>query len=233
MKDLLEKIDLNKVIKYTIFLFLTLMAQNMVLKLANEHFDSLSREELKENMVALKKGSDELKDKLYTILHWIYGELGKEANPPALFNLLQTVEEGVKPHAEELKAKDLVVIYDIAPNLQCYDKVNVFNIVFQNLLTNASKFSKEGGEITVRAVEEDKQVWVEVVDCGVGISQQRMQELMHETVKPTKGTYGERGTGIGLFVSRQLMVKNGGQLLIDSVEGEGTTIRFNIKKPKQ
>ena len=70
----------------------SVLAQNMVLKLANEHFDSLSREELKENMVALKKGSDELKDKLYTILHWIYGELGKEANPPAMFNLLQTVE---------------------------------------------------------------------------------------------------------------------------------------------
>lgn len=211
----------------------SVLAQNMVLKLANEHFDSLSREELKENMIALKKGSDELKDKLYTILHWIYGELGKEANPPALFNLLQTVEEGVQPHAEELRAKNLVVVNDIAPNLQCYDKVNVFNIVFQNLLTNAIKFSKEGGEITVKAVEEDKQVWVEVIDCGVGISQQRMQELMHETVKPTKGTYGERGTGIGLFVSRQLMVKNGGQLLIESVEGEGTTIRFNIKKPKQ
>ena len=211
----------------------SVLAQNMVLKLANEHFDSLSREELKENMIALKKGSDELKDKLYTILHWIYGELGKEANPPALFNLLQTVEEGVQQHVEELRAKNLVVVNDIAPNLQCYDKVNVFNIVFQNLLTNAIKFSKEGGEITVKAVEEDKQVWVEVIDCGVGISQQRMQELMHETVKPTKGTYGERGTGIGLFVSRQLMVKNGGQLLIESVEGEGTTIRFNIKKPKQ
>lgn len=210
----------------------SVLAQNMVLKLANEHFDSLSREELKENMVALKKGSDELKDKLYTILHWIYGELGKEANPPAMFNLLQLVEEGVRPHNEELKVKDLEVIKDIAPNLQCYDKVNVFNIVFQNLLTNAIKFSKEGGEITVRAVEEDKQVWVEVIDRGVGISQQRMQELMHETVKPTEGTYGERGTGIGLFVSRQLMVKNGGQLLIESVEGQGTTIKFNVKKAR-
>lgn len=210
----------------------SVLAQNMVLKLANEHFDSLSREELKENMAALKKGSDELKDKLYTILHWIYGELGKEANPPAMFNLLQTVEEGVRPHNEELKVKDLVVINDIAPGLQCYDKVNVFNIVFQNLLTNAIKFSKEGGEITVRAVEEDKQVWVEVIDRGVGISQQRLQELMHETVKPTEGTYGERGTGIGLFVSRQLMVKNGGQLLIDSVEGQGTTIKFNMKKAR-
>ena len=208
----------------------SVLAQNMVLKLANEHFDSLNRDELKEKMEALKRGSDELKDKLYTILHWIYGELGKEANPSAVFNLLQTVEEGVKPHDEELKAKDLVVINDIVPTLQCFDKVNVFNIVFQNLLTNAIKFSKEGGEIEVRAVEEGRQVWVEVTDHGVGISPQRMQELMHDTVIPAKGTYGERGTGIGLFVSRQLMVKNGGQLLIESVEGQGTTIKFNMKK---
>ena len=84
----------------------------------------------------------------------------------------------------------------------------------------------------MRAVEEDKQVWVEVIDHGVGISQQRLQELMRETVKPTAGTYGERGTGIGLFVSRQLMVKNGGQLLIESEEGQGTTIKFNVKKAR-
>lgn len=208
----------------------SVIAQNMVLKLANEHFDHMDRDELKEKLVALKTGSDELKDKLYTILHWIYGELGKEATPPVTFNLLQTVEEGVRPHAEELKTKDLVVINDIAPNLQCFDQINVFNIVFQNLLTNAIKFSKEGGEITVKAVEDGRQVWVEVVDHGVGISKERMQELMHDTVKPTSGTYGERGTGIGLFVSRQLMVKNGGQLLIDSVEGQGTTIKFNVKR---
>ena len=210
----------------------SVIAQNMVLKLANEHFDHMDRDELKEKMAALKTGSDELKDKLYTILHWIYGELGKETTPPAAFNLLQAVEEGVKPHAEELQAKDLVVVNDIAPNLQCFDQINVFNIVFQNLLTNAIKFSKEGGEIEVKAVEEGHQVWLEVTDHGVGISPQRMQELMHDTVKPTEGTYGERGTGIGLFVSRQMMVRNGGQLLIESVEGQGTTIKFNMKKSK-
>ena len=210
----------------------SVIAQNMVLKLANEHFDHMDRDEMKEKLAALKTGSDELKDKLYTILHWIYGELGKEVTPPVAFNLLQTVEEGVKPHAEELQAKDLVVVNDIAPSLQCFDQINVFNIVFQNLLTNAIKFSKEGGEIEVKAVEEERQVWVEVTDHGVGINPQRLQELMHDTVKPTEGTYGERGTGIGLFVSRQMMVRNGGQLLIESVEGQGTTIKFNMKKTK-
>ena len=85
----------------------------------------------------------------------------------------------------------------------------------------------------MRTVDDRDQVWVEVADHGVGISEDRLQGLMHDKVMPSEGTQGERGTGIGLFVSRQLMVKNGGKLLIDSVEGEGTTIRFNLKKPKQ
>ena len=208
----------------------SVLAQNMVLKLVNEHFDNMEREELKENLAMLKTGSDELKDKLYNILHWIYGELGKEANPPEVFNLSQLVDAGVRPHAEELKQKKLSVLNIVPSTLQCYDKVNVFNIVFQNLISNAIKFSKEGGTVVVNATENGDDVWVEVSDNGVGISSDRLHELMHETVKPASGTHGERGTGIGLFVSRQLMVKNGGQLLIDSKEGQGTSIRFNVKK---
>lgn len=211
----------------------SVLAQNMVLKLVNEHYDNMDRDELKDKLAMLKTGSDDLKDKLYNILHWIYGELGKEVNPPENFNLLSLVEAGLRPHAEELKAKELTVIKDIAPNLTCFDQVNVFNIVFQNLISNAIKFSRQGGEIEVRTVDDGDQVWVEVADHGVGISEDRLHELMHDKVMPSEGTQGERGTGIGLFVSRQLMVKNGGKLLIDSVEGEGTTIRFNLKRAKQ
>ncbi len=209
------------------------LAQNMVLKLVNEHIDNMNRDELKEKLAMLKTSSDDLKDKLYNILHWIYGELGKEPNPPETFNLLQLVELGLRSHVEELKVKDLIVVKNITPDLTCFDQVNVFNIVFQNLISNAIKFSQQGGEIEVNAIEEGDQVWLSVVDHGVGIKKERLQELMHDKVLPTKGTQGESGTGIGLFVSRQLMVKNGGKLYIDSVEGEGTTIRFNIKKLKQ
>ena len=211
----------------------SVLAQNMVLKLVNEHFDNMERDELKEKLVMLKTGSDELKDKLYNILHWIYGELGKEANPPESFNLLQQVEAGLRPHSEEMKVKDLFVVNDIQPGLTCFDQVNVFNIVFQNLISNAIKFSLQGGEIEVKAIEDGDQVWVEVADHGVGISEERLQELLHDKVVPSKGTLGESGSGIGLFVSRQLMVKNGGKLLIESKEGEGTRIRFNLKKQKQ
>ena len=211
----------------------SVLAQNMVLKLVNEHFDNMERDELKEKLVILITGSDELKDKLYNILHWIFGELGKEANPPESFNLLQQVEAGLRPHSEELKAKDLFVVNDIQPGLMCFDQVNVFNIVFQNLISNAIKFSLQGGEIEVKAIEDGDQVWVEVADHGVGISEERLQELLHDKVVPSKGTLGESGSGIGLFVSRQLMVKNGGKLLIESKEGEGTRIRFNLKKQKQ
>lgn len=82
------------------------------------------------------------------------------------------------------------------------------------------------------SIDDGDKVWVEVADTGIGISQERLQQLTHNTVTPSQGTQGETGSGIGLFVSRQLMVKNGGQLIIESTEGHGTTIRFNVKKAK-
>ncbi|MBQ8958390.1 MAG: tetratricopeptide repeat protein [Bacteroidales bacterium] len=211
----------------------SVLAQNMVLKMVNEHFDNMERDELKEKLALVKTGSDELKDKLYNILHWIYGELGKEPIPPESFKPLSVIEEGLALHAEELKTKRIKLVKDIPAQLTCYDNVNVVSIVFQNLISNAIKFTPQEGEIRIRTIDEDKQVWLEVADNGIGISPERLQQLMHDTVQPNQGTMGEKGSGIGLFVSRQLMVKNGGLLVVESVEGQGTTIRFNVKKPKQ
>lgn len=210
----------------------SVLAQNMVLKMVNEHYENLDHEELKENLLMLKKGSDELKDKLYNILHWISGEMGKDAVPSEEFNLSDFIDKGIILHSEELKYKKLCVENVIPKSCMCFDKKNVVDIVFQNLFSNAIKFTPQGGNIKVRSIDDGDQVWVEVVDTGMGISQERMQQLTHDTVTPSQGTQGERGSGIGLFVSRQLMVKNGGQLIIESTEGQGTTIRFNVRKAK-
>ena len=208
----------------------SVLAQNMVLKMVNEHYENLDHEELKENLLLLKKGSDELKDKLYNILHWISGEMGKEAVPSEEFNLSDFIEKGIVLHSEELKYKKLDIENDIPGSCQCFDKKNVIDIVFQNLISNAIKFTPQGGAIKVSSIDDGDQVWVEVADTGIGISQERLQQLTHDTVKPSQGTQGELGSGIGLFVCRQLMVKNGGQLIIKGEEGQGTTIRFNVKK---
>ena len=210
----------------------SVLAQNMVLKMVNEHYESLGHEELKENLLMLKKGSDELKDKLYNILHWISGEMGKEAVPSEEFNLSDFIDKGIALHSEELKYKKLNVENDIPKSCVCFGKKSVIDIVFQNLFSNAIKFTPQGGNIKVRSIDDGDQLWVEVADTGIGISQERLQRLTHDTVTPSQGTQGEHGSGIGLFVCRQLMVKNGGQLIIESAEGQGTAIRFNVKKAK-
>jgi signal transduction histidine kinase len=204
----------------------------MVLKMVNEHYESLDHDELKDNLLMLKKGSDELKDKLYNILHWISGEMGKDAVPSEEFNLSDFIDKGIALHSEELKYKKLNVENDIPKSCVCFGKKSVIDIVFQNLFSNAIKFTPQGGNIKVRSIDDGDQLWVEVADTGIGISQERLQQLTHNTVTPSQGTQGETGSGIGLFVSRQLMVKNGGQLIIESTEGHGTTIRFNVKKAK-
>lgn len=211
----------------------SVLAQNMVLKMVNEHYENLDHEELKGNLAMLKKSSDELKDKLYNILHWISGEMGKEAVPSEEFTLSDFIDKGISLHAEELKYKKLNVENDIPKSCECFDKKNVVDIVFQNLFSNAIKFTPQGGTIKVSSIDDGDKVWAEVADTGIGISQERLQQLTHDTVTPSQGTQGELGSGIGLFVCRQLMVKNGGQLIIESVEGQGTSIRFNINKAKK
>ena len=101
--------------------------------------------------------------------------------------------------------------------------------VLRNLVSNALKFTPPGGTMTLaaRAVSgEDGAPLIElrIVDNGVGIDPQRLQQLFRIDVRSTSpGTQGEKGTGLGLALAKELTEFQGGTLLIDSAPGRGTT----------
>lgn len=119
---------------------------------------------------------------------------------------------------------------DIAPELVVHSDPSVVSLVLQNLLSNAVKFSYPHGEIHVGMEEEADQLWLLVKDNGKGITEQKLEQIFRFVTNSTSGTGGETGTGIGLFVSKQLLEKTGGVIRVESVLGEGTTVRFSIKK---
>ena len=67
-------------------------------------------------------------------------------------------------------------------------------------------------------------------DNGKGIPEQKLEKIFKFVSSSSSGTGGETGTGIGLFVSKQLLDKTGGAIRVESVLGEGTTVRFSLKK---
>jgi signal transduction histidine kinase len=101
--------------------------------------------------------------------------------------------------------------------------------IIRNLLSNAIKFSQRNSEIMVRAFEKDGNVRVEVMDKGIGLSEARIKKLMEMNAGITRrGTEKEKGTGLGLLISKEFIEKNGGQLDIESEPGKGAVFSFSL-----
>jgi signal transduction histidine kinase len=98
-------------------------------------------------------------------------------------------------------------------------------------LSNAIKFTPDGGSINVSAVDAAGTVKILVRDSGVGIPQYGLDKLfsIDEPFK-TSGTSGEKGTGIGLLLCKEYLEKNHGTIAVESTEGQGTT--FTVAIPR-
>ena len=124
----------------------------------------------------------------------------------------------------------MTVVNTIPAEWACLDDDNIVRMVMQNLLSNAVKFSWPNGEIKISANEASGSYWVAVSDKGMGIPKDKLQRLFNDVVTNSDGTIGEMGTGIGLFVTKQLMERHGGKVKLESEEGRGTTVSFTVKK---
>ena len=164
------------------------------------------------------------------IIQWIVSELGTKESHPVLFKLDSLVRSCVAIHEAELNSKQLFMDIDIPADLECYDDATVVSFVMQNLLSNAIKFSGPQGKIHIGCQEEQEKVWVSLTDHGMGIPADKLKMLTKDLVSPSVGTAGEKGTGLGLLVCQRLLERNGAEIQVESVEGEGTTVRFTINK---
>jgi signal transduction histidine kinase len=104
--------------------------------------------------------------------------------------------------------------------------------VIRNLVSNALKFTGTGGVVEISARQDDGQyVEVAVADTGIGISKEGIAKLFRiDDQYINVGTAGERGTGLGLILCKDLVEKNGGRIWVESELGKGTTFRFTIPK---
>jgi CheY-like chemotaxis protein/signal transduction histidine kinase/CHASE3 domain sensor protein len=103
--------------------------------------------------------------------------------------------------------------------------------ILRNLLSNAFKFTHEGGKVRLHITAADAQtIAFHVSDNGIGIPESK-QEVIFEAFRQADGSTNRKygGTGLGLSISRQLAVMLGGQLKVESVEGEGST--FSLMMP--
>jgi len=97
-----------------------------------------------------------------------------------------------------------------------------------NLLINASKFTPEGGEITIRAREEDSKLIVEVQDNGPGIPENEQERLFQPYHRQIDDREHLSGLGLGLALCKNLVELHGGEIWVKSQVGKGSVFGFTI-----
>jgi len=177
----------------------------------------------------IQRGAINLNKRIGELLDLARGEIGMlKLNPKRVdfLKLLQHVASEMSVLAASNGQKLKVELPDSLP-LPWADEDRLRQIT-QNLLVNATKFTPEGGTITLRAKEQNGSLIVEVQDTGYGISEEEQRRLF----RPYHRQVGDRehlsGLGLGLALCKNLVQLHGGRIWVKSEEGKGATFSFSI-----
>jgi signal transduction histidine kinase len=150
------------------------------------------------------------------------------------FNIRQTSEDILSLFAPLFEKKKIQAACTIGPDFPMVlaDEEKMKQVI-TNLVSNALKFTHEGGSITIAAEEDAEKVTVSVVDTGIGIPKDFLGQLF-ERFKQVPGTRekigGPKGTGLGLAIAKGVVVAHGGQIWVESELGKGSSFRFTLPK---
>ena len=105
----------------------------------------------------------------------------------------------------------------------------MINSVLRNLISNAIKFTHNGGIIDISAEAGRNDLFVSVSDTGIGMDETTLDSLFDIVSKKSRpGTNEEEGTGLGLILTKEFIEKNGGEISVNSEPGKGTTFTFSL-----
>lgn len=151
--------------------------------------------------------------------------------PASLSEIVSEVMIAVRPLFESKRLSLAVSVPAHLPQLLC-DRTRVRQVLL-NLLSNAGRFTSEGG-VTVAAEQKENEIIVRVTDSGPGISrenQQRIFEPFQQADASLRRRHG--GTGLGLSISKRFVEMHGGRMWLDSTVGRGSTFFFALPLPRE
>jgi signal transduction histidine kinase len=188
-----------------------------------------SKEEIRENMIKIRTSSEAVYSLLENLLAWSRLQRGLLKFRPTVISLYEIVEDNVALFKSQAEQKQIALHHQIAADMTVYADKSMLETIIRNLLSNALKFTEQGGIIDISATPSDQLVEIAVNDTGVGIAQDMIPKLFHiDTHYTNVGTEGEHGSGLGLSLCKELVEKHRGTIGVQSEEGRGSTFRFTL-----
>lgn len=210
--------------------FSTLMGYNYLLLKEYKQYDDEQRESMIRTLYDITKQTFNLLD---NILVWSRSQTGSIPFAPRKFNITKMLLENIRLYTPTARSKNIsLVLEPDIQNVEVFADPEMIHTVIRNLVNNALKFTMEQGEVRIGVYDYDpEKVSVTVTDTGVGIDPKKSRDIFRiDSSSSTRGTHYEKGTGLGLGICKEFVVKNKGTIWVDSVPGQGSRFSFTVYK---
>ncbi len=175
------------------------------------------------------QSSQRAMDLLMNLLEWSRVQTGRIAFNPENLRLADLIGDSMLLLDDIAGSKAITIKKAIPYEITVIADRSMIGTVLRNLISNAIKFTGQGGEVNISAEKRAKEIVIAISDNGIGIEATRLEKLFRiDESYSTPGTNSEKGTGLGLILCKEFVEKNGGKIWVESKEGMGTTFYFTL-----
>lgn len=194
--------------------------------LKSEGTDSETNKKIVDALGDSSKNSLTLLDNL---LKWSKLQTGKLNFTPEAIDIAKITKDQIKVQQQEARDKNLRIEFNSSYSGKITGDKNLIANVIKNLISNAIKYSYEGDVIDIEISQKDKKIFFSIEDNGAGIPEKNLSNLFEITVVTKQdGTRQEKGSGLGLILSKEFVEMHKGQLDVESHPSKGTIVTFSI-----
>lgn len=191
-----------------------------------DNFNSFTEAEIDFVSTNLNTHVKKVVEMLDGLLLWSRSQTGEVQTNLEPVDLAKIITDTVDVLNQSALNKKIIITAKLDSKIIWADK-NMTAFVIRNILSNAIKFTQEGGTIYINTQKNNNNAFVVIKDSGVGISSDSLAKLFQDNVShSTFGTADEKGIGLGLVLCKDFMNKQNGLIEVESIEGQGTTVNL-------
>ena len=163
------------------------------------------------------------------LMEWAQSQTGRIEFNPIRFETDKLINEVALLFTDIASQKSIALNLEMVQPSSVFADKSMIGTVLRNLISNAIKYTKPGGSITITSYLHDNGVRIAVSDTGIGIPQIAIDNLFRiDKNQSTPGTQDELGTGLGLILCKEFVEKHGGQIEVESEINKGTTFLVSL-----
>jgi two-component system CheB/CheR fusion protein len=197
------------------------------------NFHRMNPDDVQDMLDLLHKASTDELEMLDYLVEWARIKYASDVFSPTKIDLTQYIDKVFETLDKNASINAIHLHNEIVENTAVFADAKMLLCIIQNIVSNAIKHTGKGGSITVSAKTQNDKVIVQVKDTGIGMSKEILKKLFTPQIKILSEARKEnKGAGIGLLLVKGFLEKNGGEIWVKSIEGQGSSFYFTLPNEK-